>query len=115
MADNDPASHRIPLDKAAAMTARYRKSVPEGSTLAGMFPAGVFRALLAQPGCTGIRIYLARKDDAAVAGDGAVDFILVGCNAKGNDMCQFDIMDVPLMCPPACAVDSPLSTDLADS
>ena len=83
MANNDPASHRIPLDKAAAMTARYRNSVPTGSTLAGMFPAGVFRALLAQPGCTGLRIYLAKKEETTGAGESATDLILVGCDAKG--------------------------------
>lgn len=72
--------HRTPVATAAAMTRRYRESVPVGTFRAGFFHAGAFQSLLNQRGCRGIRIYLGRHED------GQLNLILVGVDREGRDM-----------------------------
>lgn len=72
--------HRTPVATAAAMTRRYRESVPPGTFRAGYFHAGAFTSLLNQRGCRGIRIYLGRHED------GQLNLILVGVDRYGRDM-----------------------------
>lgn len=72
--------HRTPVATAAAMTRRYRESVPAGTFRAGYFHAGAYTSLLNQRGCRGIRIYLGRHED------GQLNLILVGVDRDGRDM-----------------------------
>ena len=82
---------------------RSPRDIPSGSRRS-------LPALLAQPGCTGIRIYLAKKEEAAGTGESAIDLVLVGCDATGNDMCEATIMDNGIECPPFCGATSPLNS-----
>ena len=110
-----PKDHRIPVAAAKAMTWRYRNSVPKGSFLAGLFSAEAFQTLLAQPGCSGIRVYLGRHED------GTMNLVLVGTDTEGRDLVPGnpglgendggEIMQDSYPCPPFCDDSSPLETD----
>lgn len=107
--------HRIPVATAKAMTQRYRNSVPKGSFLAGLFGSEAFQALLAQPGCAGIRVYLGRHED------GAINMVLVGTDAEGRDLVPGnpglgendggETMQDGYPCPIYCDDSSPLAVD----
>ena len=88
--------HRIPLQAAAALTRRYRDADP-GAQRAGMFPRDVFEQLLAQDGCSGIRIYYGREADKKSA------LVLVGVDAEGNDMTAGELAEFQFPCPPYCS------------
>lgn len=88
--------HTIPLQAAVALTRRYRESAGKGAQHATMFPRAVFEALLALPGCTGIRIYNGQAED------GAKQSILVGVDGDGNDMTSSVLFDWGTPCPPYC-------------
>ena len=93
--------HRITLADAVAMTKAHRAAAanePKG----GMWPREAFEALLAQPGCEGIRIYHGRRPD------GSKHMIMVAVNADGADMTASTIMDLEHPCPPFCDASSPL-------
>ncbi len=95
--------HAIDLPTAKAMTQRYRSSVPAGSVLAEAFGRNAIDSLLRQPGCIGMRIYLARRADATIA------FVLVGVDSAGSDMTSGKILETGIPCPPWCDLASPLS------
>lgn len=124
--------HRTPVPTAAAMTRRYRESVPADTFRAGFFHAGAFTSLLNQRGCRGIRIYLGRHED------GQLNLILVGVDRYGRDMLPGrrdsatplpkgmeratmeatsggdeggEAMQDSFPCPPLCDDDSPLNGD----
>ena len=88
--------HTIPLAAAEALTRRYREHAGAGAQRATMFPRDVFEALLAQPGCAGIRIYNGQAEDRTAAS------VLVGVNAEGNDMTSGALFEWGLPCPPYC-------------
>lgn len=88
--------HAITLQAAEALTRRYREHAGAGAQRATMFPREVFEALLAQPGCTGIRIYNGEAEDRVRAS------ILVGVDANGNDMTSGTLFEWGLPCPPYC-------------
>ena len=94
--------HRITLADAVAMTKAHRASAPADEPKAHMWPREVFEALLAQPGCAGIRVYHGRGTD------GAKQLIMVAVDANGDDMTSATVMDVAWPCPPWCATNSPL-------
>lgn len=75
-----PRDHRISLDKAEAMTARYRETMGPKDVKAGLFPAEVFLRLLSQRGARAIRIYPGRDEH------GMLNFVLVAADADWNDM-----------------------------
>lgn len=88
--------HKISLDAGAALTRRYRERAGAGAQLATMFPREVFDALLAQPGCVGIRAYTGTADDDSQ------QTVLVGVDGQGNDMTSAALFDYSLPCPPYC-------------
>jgi hypothetical protein len=88
--------HRISLEAARALTKRYRETAGPGAQLAGMFPTDVFKQLIEQPGCMGIRIYYG--ETAA----GTRELVLVGVDASGNDMTSATLFDAGFPCPPYC-------------
>jgi hypothetical protein len=93
--------HRIPLEAAAALTRRFRKTEP-AAIRAGMFPRAVFEKLLAQAGCAGIRIYNGREVD------GKSTLVLVGVDADGDDMTTGELAQFWFPCPPFCSIGSAL-------
>ena len=88
--------HKISLDAAAALTRRYRERAPKGMQVGTMFPREVFEALLAQPGCAGIRAYTGTADDDSQ------QTVLVGADGDGNDMTAGLLFDASFPCPPYC-------------
>ena len=85
--------NQIPLPEAVELVNRFRS----GSAIQGvMFPAAAIQAILAQPGCTGVRCYFARK----VTGE--PNLVLVGVDAQGDDMKAGVLLDDGLLCPPHC-------------
>lgn len=95
--------HRIPLEAAAALTKRYRAAADPGAQRASMFPREVFEALLAQPGCAGIRMYNGQTEG------GSRETVLVGVDSDGNDMTSAQLFDASIPCPPYCGGDNTLN------
>ena len=89
---------------------RNNIEVPEfkGSlSLSETFEVEAFRALVAQPGCVGVRIYYGMKEDLKICA------VIVGVNAENQDMVgaarsgENDIIIEDFqLCPPIC---SPIS------
>lgn len=103
MAEPGGRDHRITLAEAAALTRRHReRRGPRGARGFG-FPREAFEAILAQPGCTGVRIYL------GLGADGASTLVLVGMDAEGADLTDGEVMDRGWPCPPVCPPDSALA------
>jgi hypothetical protein len=87
--------HRIALAAASALLRRHREAAPNVER-GGFFHAKAIHDLMAQPGCSGIRIYHGRKDDGTVA------MVLVGVDASGNDMSSGVLLEEHYPCPPIC-------------
>lgn len=75
-----PRNHRITLAVARSMARRWREKAPKDATRAFCFPRSSYDAVLAQPGCAGIRSYLCAHED------GSTNLILVGVDADMNDI-----------------------------
>jgi len=96
--------HSISLPAAAELTANFRNANPPGSTIAHFFGADAINAILAQPGCVGIRIYYGQ--DAA----GEQKLVLVGADAAENDLYTGQLAQHGRRCPPICSATNPLNT-----
>lgn len=119
--------HFIPLDQAKKLTKNYRHKRermvrdeyrgPKTLPICETFDRAAFDALLAQPGCTSVRIYLGMDEGHEVK------LIAVGVNEKGQDMlpdanitADFTaetglIVEEGARCPEECPADSDLNTD----
>lgn len=75
-----PRNHRISVARAKSMTLRWREQAPPNAIRAFCFPRSCYDAVLAQPGCEGIRSYLCAHED------GSTNLILVGVDADMNDI-----------------------------
>lgn len=73
--------------------------------IACFYGSEIFKQILAQPGCVGIRIYFATDDN------GAQQNVLVGVDAAGNNIWDLDstkpgegglVADEGVWCPPIC-------------
>lgn len=91
-----PRNQQISLADAAGDTRRFRASAGPGAEKGGFFFREVLDRLLAQPGCAGIRYYhgLDAQDQPSL--------IIVGVDAKGNDITAGVLLDVHFPCPPFC-------------
>ena len=89
--------HKITLADARALLQRHRTAVAQGAERGGMFHAKAVQDLLAQPGCVGLRIYHGRNPDATPA------LVLVGVDAKGNDLSSGTLLELHFPCPPFCS------------
>jgi hypothetical protein len=115
--------HQISVAEAAALTLRWRRNKPPTSINGARFERIAFDNLLNQPGCAGIRIYLALHDpaDPKQAKDASMwTFVMIGTDAEDNDMIPPQAMSgtdsgtggpeqEPLPCPPVCGDPSPLN------
>jgi hypothetical protein len=101
----DPGhDHRISLPDAAAQARLHRQGGPARSGDSGAFNAKAVLALLAQPGCVGLRYYKGRDR----GGDDTM--ILVGVDTQGNDIVNGELLEVSMRCPPFCSDANPLNT-----
>ena len=101
MAFNGSEGGPIPLDKASAWTANYRKR-KANEVKAHYFGKDIINKILGQNGCVGIRMYYALNDG------GEKQLVLVGVDAEENDLFRGVIADLSFACPPSCPDRSPL-------
>jgi hypothetical protein len=79
--------------QAVAWTHRYQEAHPN-DTWGGLFDAGIYKQLLGQDGCQGLRIYNAINEEEKNA------FVLVGVDAAGSDLTSGKVADLSTPCPP---------------
>lgn len=87
--------HRIPLTEAAELT-RGHRSANAAEPKGHLFHREAFETILAQPGCSAIRIYRGRGKG------GEHHLVLVGVDGQGNDMTAAGVMEKCYPCPPYC-------------
>lgn len=92
MAERD---HHITLDAAVLLTHTWQQA-NQGKRRAWMLPRTVIDEILKQPECSGIRMYAAGPADD-------VTVVVVGTDAKGNDLTAGVIAEVAWPCPPWCS------------
>jgi hypothetical protein len=97
-------SERIDLSTARQWAESYRKANP-GQVRSHYFGRNVLDQILAQPGCTGVRVYY------ALNANNEKELLVVGVDNQGNSMLpaspvivpgDFAIMDYSFPCPPFC-------------
>jgi hypothetical protein len=89
-------NHVITLDQAVNYIQNFKNSPTAPSNKGGSFSRDIFDQILAQPGCSGIRYYYAKKDD------GTPTIVLVGVDGGGNDMTSGVLGEETYPCPPVC-------------
>lgn len=87
--------HRITRQEAKDLIARYRER-SDRTIRASMFYRAIFDELLAQKGCTGIRLHYALEPD------GSPTLVLVGVDSNGADMWNGVLGENHWPCPPFC-------------
>jgi hypothetical protein len=101
------ADHQIDLGTAIRLIRNHKANLTVSSALnatkGGFFARSAFDKILAQPGVAGIRYYYAQNDN------GTPTLILVGVDAKGQEMQTGAIMERALLCPPFCGSASELA------
>lgn len=96
MAERD---HHISQAEAVALIGAHK--VAKGEPRAWMFSRGIIDEILAQPKCSGLRIYL--------AGAGAeTTVVMVGTDGTNVDLADGVIAERSWPCPPDCPDSSPL-------
>lgn len=103
MAFTGNENHEISLEEAAKLTANFRESSSAGTTLGSFFGKTALSKILNQTGCVGMRVYNAKSEDGKAA------YVLVGVDAKGEDLEDGSIAEYGMGCPPNCAVSSALA------
>jgi hypothetical protein len=91
--------HKVSLQQGSDMVKAYEAApLQAGELKAALFSHKAFERILAQPGCKGIRIYLARHPQ------GKPTFVLVGVDAHGHDLKgeHVECSENTLPCPPFC-------------
>ena len=99
MADG-PGRHAISREQAKAYLGAWQRGRAKGTVLGGYMDRRVLDALLAQPGCVGVRYYNARHPE------GRDTIVLVGVNAADEDLWDGTIAEELDPCPPRCAPNS---------
>jgi len=96
---NPPRRHKITVAEARALMGKRPAGI---AARGGHFPREVIDAILAQPGCTGLRFYYGTNTDGSPA------LVLVGVDANDADMTAGEIVDNHYPCPPFCDQNSAL-------
>lgn len=96
----DERDHQISQAEAVALIGAYK--VAEGEPRAWMFSRGIIDEILAQPKCSGVRIYMAG------AGAGTT-VVMVGTDGADADLADGVIAEQGYPCPPYCSANSPLA------
>lgn len=95
--------HRIPLAAAAELARRYREGAGKDAVKAQAFHADQVMGLLTQPGCAGLRIYYGTNPDGSDA------IVLVGLDAKDQELTGGVLLEFGFPCPPVCTDGSALN------
>ncbi len=96
--------HSITLEEASELTRNYRNKAGKDAVKAGFFGKETLQTILGQEGCVGIRMYYAQEDG------GTPVLVLVGADAKENDMTGGVLAERPIGCPPFCGVSNSLNS-----
>lgn len=95
--------HDIGMTEAREMIGRYRRANP-GKIGASAFTKVALDRVLAQEGCTGVRMYFGLNPD------GTSCLILVGVDELGNDLDEGEMAERGFPCPPFCPTNSALDS-----
>ncbi len=96
-------NHFVTLAEASEYTRNYRMSMKEGDSKAVFYASSIFRKILAQSDCAGIRLYY------GLHSDGSPTTVLVGVNEYGYDLLSGVVGQRAMPCPPWCALVNPLN------
>jgi hypothetical protein len=94
--------HSISLKEAKELIKARNAGLKGTAAKGGTFNRKIFEKILAQKGCVAIRYYYAQNKD------GSSTLVLVGVDAKGNDMIKQTIAEMSVPCPPWCGGNSEL-------
>lgn len=96
-------NHQVDLVTALRFIKNHNSNLKAPSIKGGFFGRDAFDKILAQPNVIGIRYYYAQTDE------GNPTLVIVGVDAKGQDMQTGLIMEKIIPCPPYCGYNSELS------
>jgi hypothetical protein len=97
-------NHLTTLAEAGRLTRNFRDSAKGMVYKGGFFGKNIFSKILGQPGCVGILIYYAQRDD------GRPTFVLAGVDKTGRHYAKWPSWgDETLLCPPFCSSSNPLN------
>jgi hypothetical protein len=96
-------NHVVTLDQAVRFIQNFKNSPTAPSIKGAYFSRDIFDQILAQPGCSGIRYYHAKKDD------GTATIVLAGVDGAGNDMTHGVLGETGWPCPPLCGAPNELN------
>lgn len=99
---NGTEGRMISRSEAQRLLADYQNSpafAANNHTEGILFGRDHLLAILAQPGCKGMRIYYGKE---GVLSTDPSNLVIVGTNAEGNDMAEM-ILDAGLPCPDKCS------------
>ena len=96
-------NHSITLAEALNFVENYRKDKEANAIKGGFFGRELYEKILGQEGCVGIRCYFAENLD------GTPTIVMVGVNAKGDDMVNGIVGEDLIPCPPFCGHDNVLN------
>ncbi|MDO8667233.1 MAG: hypothetical protein Q7J79_11510 [Gemmatimonadales bacterium] len=94
--------HHIQLADAARMTRRFRETRLNDEK-GGAFHAAQVKELLDQPDCSALRYYHALEED------GRTTVVLVGVDARNDDLWDGVLLEVSIPCPPYCGLPNELT------
>lgn len=105
--NRDEVSHKISLEAAAELTARYQESLQPGQPKGGFFGKKAIQKLLDHPECAGLRFFFgANKDGARV--------VVILCADKfGAEMFHGPMAELSTFCPPFCGWSNLLNHGIA--
>ena len=103
MAFTGNEAEEFPLTTAVEWTTNYRNPIQQGDTISHFFGKNIIQSILDQEDCMGIRIYYALDEN------GKKQLIIVGADAKENDIYEGIIAERSYSCPPYCPSNSPLN------
>ena len=102
MAFTGNEAEEFPLETASEWTRNYRTANP-GAKIAHFFGRNIIQRILDQRDCVGIRVYYALDN-------GEKQLIMVGVDAKENDLYEGIIAERSYGCPPYCGQSNPLNS-----
>lgn len=93
-----------PLDEICSYTAEYRAK-STGQPKGGFFGQREVRNVLNEPGCVGIRCYFGSDSEKCRV------IVIVGVDARGNDLFTGYIIQMSALCPPHCGFENQLNSN----
>ena len=101
--------HSITLEEASNLTQNFQLQASPDQVIAGYFGKEAILAILSQESAVGMRCYY------ALDADGISHLVIVGVNAKGNDMTDGLLAQRMTKCPPYCAELNELNSPLVNN